>query len=359
MERLLAVWVETLAIEDAAGVKLRAFGALLDELAVLCPFVDAVRPGLITLPMRGPSRFYGGESVVLEHVAATVERSIGAPGEFGVGDGLFTAFAAARRRALLAPGESEVFRRALPVGSLERRELATVCKRLGLHTLGSFADLAPARVAERFSRDAVHAHRVARGEESELAGQRDERLRTRLRAARGEAEPSSAQRGFFGDHLDADRRAAAAAVRVRQRLGPGGVVTAAVRGGRSPLARAALWPFGAPGVVAAGADAPWPAALPAPSPATILSTPIAVRVLDDRGANVVVDPRGSLSAIPREVRFDGRRARAIEWFAGPWPVSERWWSAGSRRAHLQVVADGAALWLFVERGAWFLAGIYD
>ncbi|TRW46235.1 DNA polymerase Y family protein, partial [Georgenia yuyongxinii] len=48
-------------------------------------------------------------------------------------------------------------------------------------------------------------------------------------------------------------------------------------------------------------------------------------------------------------------------WAGPWPVTERWWSAeGRRRAYVQVVPDGApALLLAVERGAWQVEGVYD
>ena len=38
---------------------------------------------------------------------------------------------------------------------LGRKDLATTCQRLGLHTVGAFADLDPARVGERFNRHAL------------------------------------------------------------------------------------------------------------------------------------------------------------------------------------------------------------
>jgi hypothetical protein len=358
VERLLAVWAPTLAAEDADGALERAYLALLDELIALCPFAEPVRPGLITLPLRAPSRFFGGEDVVLAHVAELAGRLVDAPLRLGVADGLFSAFAAARRGRVVPGGASEAFRRSLPIGALERRDLATTCRRLGLATVGSFADLTPARVAERFSRDALHAHRVARGEESELRGQRDPRLATRLAQLRGTAPLPPVQGGFFGDHLDADRRAEVVAHRVRRRLGPTGVVTAELRGGRAPQDRATLraWPAPSAGIEPGG---PWPGRLPAPSPAATLAHPVAVVLRDGAGRAVGVDHRGLLSATPCEMVLDDGRARPVEWFGGPWPTMERWWSTRRRRAYLQLLTPQGALLVFAERGGWWLAGIYD
>jgi nucleotidyltransferase/DNA polymerase involved in DNA repair len=358
VERLLALWVPSLAVSDEDGSRERTFLALYDEVACVCPFADAVRLGLITVPTRGPSRFFGGEDVVVAHLRETTERATGAPVAVGIADGLFSAFAAARAEVIVAPGRSEAFRRSLPISALERRQLATLCRRLGLHTVGAFADLDAARVAERFDRDAMHAHRVARGEESELAGQRDLRLGARLRALRGEETPRETQGGFFGDFLDADRRASAVANRVRLRLGPDGVTTAALRGGRSPEDRAVLVPFGAP-VQSAPAPGPWPGRLPSPSPATALARPVALDLLGADGRAVRVDSRGALSAAPTRVVFDRGVAREVGWFAGPWPSVERWWSARRRRAYLQVLTEAAALLIYLERGRWWLAGVYD
>ena len=359
MERLLAVWVRELASEGDDGAFARCFVELLDELAVFCPFVDPVRFGLVTLPVRGPSRFFGGEPVVVDHVRAIVRRVTGYEAQIGIGEGLFTAFAAAQLAQSIEPGLSESFRRALPVSALDRRELATVCRRLGLHTVGSFADLAPARVAERFSRDALHVHRVARGEESELRGQRDTRLAARLNELRGVSATEEVQSGFFGDHRDVDHRAAVVANRVRARLGPQGVLTATVRGGRTPLDRATLRPWGAPEEAASHAQDPWPGRLPTPSPVTALAHPVAVRLLDEREHPVRVDPRGLLRASPVVVLFERGTTRAVQWYAGPWPTLERWWSTRRRRAYLQVLTSEEALLLYAERASWWLAGIYD
>ncbi len=354
----MALWTPLLAEEGERGENARTFLAMLDEITAMCPFADPVRFGLVVLPIRGPSRFFGGEQIVLEHVRTTAERA-SARVHLGVADGLFAAVAAARRDVVVAHDASETFRRSLPISALQRRELATVARRLGLHTVGSFADVPSARVAERFGRDALHVHRVARGEEAELRGVRDLRLATRLAALRGPSGDDEVQSGFFGDHLGADRRAAAVAHRVRQRLGPASVVTAALRGGRTPSERATLVPWGAPGPPTRETREPWPGRIPAPSPATSFAHPIALTLLDASNVPVRVDPRGLLSAPVAEVLFERGVARSVQWTAGPWPTLERWWSSRRRRAYLQVLTGHEALLLYAESSRWWLAGIYD
>jgi hypothetical protein len=358
MERLVALWTPLLSDEGDQGQNARTFLVLLDELTAMCPFADPVRFGLVVLPLRGPSRFFGGEEIVLEHVRATAAR-VSSRVHLGVADGLFGAASAARSDVVVPAGQSDEFRRSLPIGALQRRELATVARRLGLHTVGSFADLASARVAERFGRDALHVHRVARGEEAELRGLRDLRLARRLAILRGDNESHEVQAGFFGDHLDADRRAAAVAHRVRQRLGPASVVTGSLRGGRTPAERATLVAWGAPGPASNESDEPWPGRIPAPSPATTFSHPIAVNLLDQAKKPVRVDPRGLLSAPVSEVLFERGLSRAVQWTAGPWPTLERWWSVRRRRAYLQVLTGHEALLVYAENSRWWLAGIYD
>ena len=51
--------------------------------------------------------------------------------------------------------------------------------------------------------------------------------------------------------------------------------------------------------------------------------------------------------------------QVVAW-AGPWPVTERWWSVRRRRARLQVVtAAGVARLLCTERGRWWVEALYD
>ncbi len=126
---------------------------------------------------------------------------------------------------------------------LGRKDVATTCQRLGLHTVGSFADLDTARVAERFKKHALVLHCVARGELFELDGQRDRKLAARLRQLRGEEDTHDEHSGFFGQRGAGDDRAEAAAHRVRRRLGADAVVVASLRGGRDPEDRATLVPW--------------------------------------------------------------------------------------------------------------------
>jgi len=359
MEQLLAIWVESLSLEQPDGSTLRDTIVLLDALSVLCPFTEVVRLGLYVLPLRGPSRFFGGDDAVLRAVRQSVLDVVGTEPKLGVAEGLFCAELAAHRELIVPRGSSDVFRRAQPLDVLGRKDLATTCQRLGLHTLGAFADLDHARVAERFNKHALALHRVARGELSETEGQRDLRLARRLAQLRGEEDLFEEQQGFFGQRGAGDDRADAAAHRVRRRLGAEGIVVAALRGGRGPEDRATLVPWGSPTTNVRDL-APWPGQLAAPSPATTLVHPVPLQLRDAANRPVVLSTRGTLSAEPTAVIFSSPLRREIIWHAGPWPLVERWWSRHRRRAHLQMVlASGEALLVVAESSRWWLVGIYD
>jgi protein ImuB len=359
VERLLAIWIEALSDEAPDGSTLRDHLALLDALSVLCPFTESVRLGLFVLPIRGPSRFFGGEAAVMENVRATVVELTGHEPSLGIADGLFCAEMCARRALVLGPGATESFRRSLPLSVLGRKDVATTCQRLGLHTVGSFADLDTARVAERFNKHALVLHRIARGELFELDGQRDPKLVVRLRQLRGEDDTHDEQLGFFGQRGAGDDRAEAAAHRVRRRLGADAVVVASLRGGRAPEDRATLVPWGSP-KSALRDVAPWPGQMRAPSPATTLTRPVAVQLRDSNDHAVVMSARGFLSETPATLLFSHQLRREVIWYAGPWPLVERWWSLNRRRAHVQILlVSGEALLLTAESSRWWLAGIYD
>jgi protein ImuB len=359
VERLLALWVEPLSEERPDGSTLRDYLRVLDVLGALCPFVEPIRLGLCTLPIRGPSRFFGGDEAVFAAVRQSVRDALGLEVFLGVAEGLFCAELAARQGVVLSVGQTTAFRRSQPLAALGHKELATTGRRLGLYTVGDFADLKSASVAERFSATVRVLHRVARGELAELPGQRDTRLAARLRSARGEDVVGDEQVGFFGQRSAGDDRAQAAAHRVRHRLGPEGVLVARLRGGRVPEDRASLAPWGSPSREVRD-DAPWPGRLVGPSPITSLHQPVALDLRDEHGEPVRMGARGSLSATPTSLVLLRGSCRGIVWFAGPWPLVERWWASGRRRAHLQVLLDsGEAMLLSAEGGRWWLVGIYD
>jgi nucleotidyltransferase/DNA polymerase involved in DNA repair len=359
VEQLLSLWVESLAIEQPDGSTLRTTSALLEALEAMCPFTEAIRLGLFVMPLRGPSRFFGGDDAVLAMVRQCVLDVVGTEAKLGVAEGLFCAELAAHREVLVPRGESDAFRRAQPLEVLGRKDLATTCQRLGLHTLGAFADLEAARVAERFNQHALTLHRVARGELTELESQRDRRLARRLAQLRGESDLFEEQQGFFGQRGAGDDRAEAAARRVRHRLGAEAIVVAKLQGGRGPEDRAILVPWGSPATVVRD-RAPWPGQLAAPSPATTLAHPVPLQLRDEENRPVVLSARGVLSGAPTAVIFSSPLRREIVWHAGPWPLVERWWSRHRRRAHVQMVlATGEALLVVAESSRWWLVGIYD
>ena len=176
MERLLAVWIDELSQERADGSALRTFATVVEALVGVSPFIDPIRLGLLVLPLRGPSRFFGGDAAVLDAVRTTVGDIAGVRPRLGVAEGLFCAELAARQEVVVAAGETTAFRRAQLLDVLGNNDLATTGRRLGFATVGAFADLSPGHVAERFSGSVRVLHRVARGELSELPSQRDRRL---------------------------------------------------------------------------------------------------------------------------------------------------------------------------------------
>jgi len=449
----------------------RAFEPVVAAVEALAPGVEVVRPGLVAVPARGPTRYFGSERAVAERVLDVVAAETGVQCQVGIAEGLFAATLAAHRGLLVAPGRVGKFLAPLgiaelhrPAGAGDRGDLVDLLHRLGLRTLGAFAALPTDDVASRFGPAGVRAHRQARGLDErplarrippvELAVTRVldppvERVDAAAFAAREPAEqlhvalavrglactrlgvcartesgeeltrvwrcaepltaagiadrvrwqldgwltsrgqrPSSGitvlhlvpeevvggqalQRGLWGETGEADERAGRALVRVQGLLGPDAVLTGAPGGGRGPADRVHLVPWGDehPPV---DADAPWPGHLPAPSPSRVLFVPVPAEVLDDTGRPVGVSGRAVLTGTPHRVAVDGRAPRRVLSWAGPWPVTERWWDpdGGRRCARVQAVLDvepgprgGAgqqlAVLLACEAGRWRVEGIYE
>lgn len=151
---------------DPAG-EARAFEALSRAVEVLAPRLALDRPGLLFIPTRGPSRYFGGDEAFAARILAEVS---GVAAQAGVADGAFAARLAARKalpgKAFVVPaGESAAFLAPWPVRTLEDDDLASLLVRLGLPTLGDFAGLPPASVLGRFGPAGLGAHRRARGED--------------------------------------------------------------------------------------------------------------------------------------------------------------------------------------------------
>jgi protein ImuB len=458
------------------------------------PGVEVVRPGLIALLAQGPVRYYGGTRPAAVRLIDQVGARTGVECQIGIADGLFAATLAAHRGVVVERGRTREFLAPLLVEELEREpgvdraELISLLRRLGLRSLGAFAALPVADVASRFGSDAVLAHRLARGLDprpparrrppGELAvsteldppvtrvdaaafasralaerlhallaghGLACTRLSIRARTVDGaelarvwrcaepltpsgtmdrvrwqldawltrelagrerntgaagngvhepagteyggirslrlsgeEVVPAGAlQLGLWGDVGAGDERAGRALVRVQALLGPEGVYTAVLGGGRGTAERVRLVPWGDDRGVRTESSAsgtrintessasgtridtessasgtrintetepvaPWPGRLPAPSPTTVPERPLSAEVLAEDGRPIRVTDRYALTASPVQVALNGGRPMPLRAWAGPWPVDQRWWdgATGWRGSRLQVVVAG-------------------
>ena len=180
-----------------------------------------------------------------------------------------------------------------------------------------------------------------------------------------EVAPAGAEQGrLWGGPSGGDRRAHRALDRVQGLIGGGGVLTAALQGGRDVRDQVYLRPWGEQAPPHRPVDRPWPGRLPPPAPATVLRDPEPVDLLDAAGVPVGLDARFALSAPPATLARRGPgagRGRGVIGWAGPWPLAERWWTDEPRyRTHLQVaLADGSALLLAHTAETWTCEAVYD
>ncbi len=368
MNRLVVVRCPDLLDEDENGDALRLFGRVVEAVERYCPWITVVHPGICSLPARGPARYFGGEDELVRLVAESA--SALTPVEVGVADGLFAAVLAARSGVVVPPGGTADFLAPFPVGILGQPDLAELLDRLGVRTLGDFAALPESHVLGRFGSDGAAGHRVARGRSGDLGDRYRVAVNQRPPTVGGHGLPSAApagQPGFWGGVSDTDARASRALVAVQDLLGPDGVVTAHLQGGRGPAQRARFvtWngegshPDPSPSRGDSPASEPWPGQIPPPAPAVVYPSPLRAELVGEGGEQLTVSGRGLLTGIPCRLSVgQGPWAPVTAW-AGPWPSDERWWSRSRRRsARLQAVAGPAAHLLLAERGHWWVEATY-
>lgn len=437
----------------------------------LVPRAEVLRPGLLVLSVRGAARYFGSESVAAERLIDAVAAA-GAECQVGIADQLSTAVFAARAGCIVEPGADARFLSGLSIRQLStepalaapgREDLADLLWRMGIRTLGQFAELSRTDIASRFGADAVAAHRFACGEPDrgpsgrdpaaeldavmncdppiervdaaafagrslasdlhrhlEAAGVGCTRLAIHAVTANGEelervwrcAEPltedatadrvrwqldgwlncrtidrpsaplvmlrlrpvevvsaAALQLPLWGGLGEEDRlRARRALLRVQGLLGPEAVQVPVLSGGRGPAERITFTPLGDEPVPRADPRQPWPGQLPEPSPTVLLDDP--VELLDVQRNPVRVTSRGLFSADPAQLTGAGRRDGRLCWWAGPWPVDERWWDPENRgvgrTARVQVLLGSGdreggdlALLLCYRQRRWYLEGAYE
>jgi len=366
MDRLLVVRCPDLLDEDEDGAALRSFVEVVDAVEAYCPWITAVRPGLCSLPARGPARYFGGEDALIRSIVGATSDIT--PVEVGVADGLFAAVLAARRGLVVPPGGTPDFLAPLPVGILGNPGLAELLARLGIRTLGDFAALPASHVLGRFGADGVTCHRVAGGRSGELAELRQPLAGRRVDEQRGGGRPGGAPRratvvdepGFWGGVGDTDVRAGRSLAAVQDLLGPDGVVTARLQGGRGPAQRARFVTWNATEPQEDSTlGAPWPGQIPPPAPVVVHPTPLRAELVDARGEPVRVSGRCLLATAPGRLSVEEAPWAEVTAWAGPWPSDERWWSRSRRKsARMQAVAGAEAYLLLVERGRWWVEATY-
>ncbi len=151
----------------------RLFEPVAAALEAITPQVEVTGAGLVGFPTKGPSRFFGGDKTLADEVLGVVQPVLAGRGvaRIGVADGVFAARLAARSThaihgpVIIHPGESATFLAGFGIEALDMPSLGDVLVRLGLRTLGSFAELSGADVSGRFGQEGLVAHRLARGED--------------------------------------------------------------------------------------------------------------------------------------------------------------------------------------------------
>ena len=165
--------------------------------------------------------------------------------------------------------------------------------------------------------------------------------------------------GLFG--TGPDERVHHVLTRVQSMLGPDGVLTSRIGGGRWLAERQQLVPWGERQERPAPSRPPWPGMVPEPLPATVFTEPYPVGLLTAGGTPLALNPRGALIGDPATFSASGRTQPVIGW-AGPWPVDERFWDDARHRraARFQVVTgDGSAWLLLLDEHGWWAEGRYD
>ena len=154
--------------ERDLATEARAFEPVVAALDAVTPQVEVSGPGACAFAAGGPSRYFGGDGALAGLVLERVTQALGGRTgvRVGIADDPFTAAVAAGLAdptCVVEPGGSAAFLAPLPIRLLGRPELSDVLVRLGIDTLGVFADLPEADVLGRFGAEGRRAQCLAAG----------------------------------------------------------------------------------------------------------------------------------------------------------------------------------------------------
>jgi protein ImuB len=168
------------------------------------------------------------------------------------------------------------------------------------------------------------------------------------------------QLALWGETVVSDR-VARAAMRIQAMLGHEAVLRPVTGGGRNVAEQVTPAPFGEKTEPRLAADQPWPGRIIGPAPGVVYPGTREAEVTDDAGEIVTVSGRCAVSAAPARLVVPGEPPRRVTGWAGPWPLSERWWdpAAARRRARFQLATDDGRAWLaVVQDGRWLIEAAY-
>jgi protein ImuB len=168
------------------------------------------------------------------------------------------------------------------------------------------------------------------------------------------------QLALWGETVVSDR-VARAAMRVQAMLGHEAVLRPVPGGGRNVNEQVSPVPFGEKREPRLVAGQPWPGRIVGTAPGVVYPVAREAKVTDDAGHLVTVTGRCVLSAAPARLTVEREPQRRVTAWAGPWPLSERWWDpdAARRRARFQLATDDGRAWLaVVQDGRWLIEAGY-
>ena len=169
------------------------------------------------------------------------------------------------------------------------------------------------------------------------------------------------QLALWGETVVSDR-VARAAMRVQAMLGHEAVLRPVLGGGRDVSEQVSYVPFGEKRESRLPAGPPWPGRIMGAAPGVVYPFARAADVTDEAGDPVTVTGRCVISAAPAWLAADGEPPLQITGWAGPWPLSERWWDpvAARRRARFQLLTGDGRAWLAaVQDGHWLIEAVYE
>jgi len=157
------------AIVRAVGSDARQLNALAQSITAIAPLIEIVDDEHVLVPMRGPTRYFGGEKAVAEKLFSCAPQHLALT--IGIADGRLAGLIAARMAQplfIVPAGETAEFLAGVNVRHLEQfagmsAHTLSLLTRLGLSTCGKIAATSKQLLADRFGPDGNTLHTLCSG----------------------------------------------------------------------------------------------------------------------------------------------------------------------------------------------------